>query len=289
MKHFSTFSFKLILLLISTNTLAQKTYISLYGGYGFPMASEEITTTDGSSPSDDKIVKGTFGQGMNFGLHLGYNVTNQIGLEVGASYFKSSTIKAHDEHNSGGYYMDDNELSSSMIRITPAIRLETTHKQMNAYAKIGFVIGINGFYKDVYTGETDNNAMMSFERINATNEFKGGVSSGFSGSLGFLYNAGKAISIFIETNGIAQSWAPTEAECTEYKRNGTDILSSLSVSERKVEFVDEVKENATPSKNEPTKVLKNYLPMSGIFINAGIQFRFGNTEKKKTETAPQKN
>jgi hypothetical protein len=291
MKHNYTCIIALLLLLYSSEIFSQKIYIDLYGGYGFPLASQAITTTDGSSSSEDKLVKGTYGKGMNVGLGLGYKVTKQIGVELGASYFNSATIKAHDENNSNGsFYMDQNEMSASIIRITPALRLTTTHEHVNAYAKVGFVIGVNGLYENKYNGENTYNAFPvgHTETNKTTYEFKGRLSTGFSGCLGFLYDASQQFSFFIEANGIAHSWAPKNGEITEYEENGHDELGSLSVSEREVEFVDQVTENSNPSPNEPYKVLRTYIPLSAIFINAGFQFRFGGTSNKKDATAPPK-
>ena len=185
--------------------------------------------------------------------------------------------------------MDDNEVSASIIRITPALRLTTSYEHVNVYAKAGCVIGFNGHYVDNYEGESYNtNPPIYGQAVKITQEYKGRTSAGFSGSIGFLYNASKNISIFLEGNGIAHSWAPKKGEITQYEINGTNQLSSLTVSEREFEFVDKVTENNHPPADEPEKILMRYIPMSAFFINIGVQLRFGSSSKKKDSAAPQK-
>jgi len=291
MKLFHTATLGFLLLFISTGTNAQKFYLDLKGGYGFPLASQSIAVTDGSSKTQDNLVKGTFGKGMNLGLGFGMMVTNQMGLEIGTSYFNSATIKSHDDYNSGGsHFMEEYEFSSSIIRITPALRLTTTNEHVNAYARIGCVIGVNGYYEEkIKAAAYFSNPQGFNQSVELTQEYKGRVSTGFSGSLGLSYNATQTFSIFIEGNGIAHSWAPKQGEITEFKEDGYDQLNSLSVSEREVEFVNEVTETSNPPLDEPTKSLKMYVPLSAIFINVGIQLRFGGTSKNKDAAAPQKN
>jgi len=294
MKNFHVACTGIILFLISTGTFAQNFYLDLYGGYGAPLSSQTVKVLDGTFQTQEKTVKGDFGKGMNFGAGFGLKMTNLIGLEIGVSYFNSATIKAHDEYYedySAGYdHVDEFEFSSSIFRITPALRFSTNHEHLNAYTRIGCVIGVNGYYEEKLRAEKHNNGPMSYtELFEITQEYKGRMSAGFSGSVGLIYNLCHNFSIFIEGNGIAHSWAPKKGEITEFKQDGIDRMSWLSVSEREVEFVNEITESEYPDQDKPRQSLKMYVPLSAIFLNVGIQFRFGCTSNKKDTPAPEKN
>jgi len=291
MKHFHSLKIGIFLLLISTGSFGQKTYLDLIGGYGFPMASQSLVVTDGNSNTEDKLIKGTFGNGMNFGLGFGLKLANQIGIELGASYFNSSTIKSHDETIiRDATQIHEYEFSSSMFRLIPAFRLSTTHRHLNAYAKVGFLIGLNGYFEEIFINKY-HSTYPSYhnDEFKIKSEYKGRLSTGFEGSLGFMYNVSQSFSFFIEANGIAHSWAPKKSKITECTDNGTDILGSFTISEREIEYENQITETINPPDNEPTKSLKMYVPLSAIFINVGIQLRFGGDSKKKDAAAPQKN
>lgn len=113
------------------------------------------------------------------------------------------------------------------------------------------------------------------------NEYTGGISFGFHGSLGFNYIINDKFMLFAECAANCQNWAPTKGELTKSMQNGVDQLPNMDKVDKEVEFVNSYTEgsNTVNNPNEPTTELKFFMPFSSIGLNIGIVMRFGKTSE----------
>ncbi len=108
-----------------------------------------------------------------------------------------------------------------------------------------------------------------------TFELDEGIPIGFQGSLGGLYKINDKISLFGEMDLISLSYSPEKGSYTKFEKNGVDVLSSMAVQSREVEFVDSFSTSATPpSSNQPSKTPVVPFSFNSIGLNVGVQYQF---------------
>jgi opacity protein-like surface antigen len=250
-------------------------YIQLHGGYGLqtnPFGGEGNTEKAQSESSFDPLTtttykKGGYGKGINVGITFGKEMSENIALELGASYFLGSKQTINTFTNSFGY--EKNELSATIINIVPSLVIKTSNEDgANLYAKFGPAIGIGGKIK------TKNEKKLGTDIAIAEGETSKGISIGIQSALGLDYPVSDKLSIIAELNFRDQKLAPKEGSVTKYTINGQDRLSSLSVSDKQIEFVNELTSNDNADDNKPTKQLKQYSSLSSLGLNIGIRLKF---------------
>ena len=262
-----------VAILIASNDLcAQGGYISFKGGYGISTASQSLGIS-GNSDSLERV-KGSLGEGLQAGLVIGTMLNSTVGLELGATWLNGSTFQS-TYSSSSSYVKNSSEFSANMLRLFPAIRIASANEGTKLYATVGAAIGLGGKRQIL-----ESSTHPYYPSTEYTQEYSGGISVGFTGSLGAEFKTGARSFFFTEATIISQSWAPSKAEITSYSVNGQDKLSTLTTSVRETEFVSETSESGFSSSsdpNQPSKQLKSYFPMSSIGINVG--FRFMLTKK----------
>ena len=224
-------------------------------------------TEPNSSTSTQEIPKINLGQGFNAGLNGGYMFNKNIGLELGINYLISDKVNTSRTSFTGDY--KNNEVSAKMLQIKPTIVFRGGYEIINPYAKLGMVIGsgkmiIGSDYKD------------GGDVFKTTLELDEGIPIGFQGSLGILYKINNKISLFGEMDLISLSYSPEKGSYTKFEANGEDVLSSMAVQSRELEFVDSFSTDSTlpPSSNEPSKGPVVPFSFSSIGFNVGVQYHF---------------
>ena len=74
---------------------------------------------------------------------------------------------------------------------------------------------------------------------------------------------------------ISQFYSPSHSEITTYSYNGTDMLSSLSISQRHTNYVAK-STGSSGGANEPMQSAAISYPFSSIGINFGIEYKFNH-------------
>lgn len=223
-------------------------------------------TETSSSVSTQEIPKINLGQGLNAGATFGYMFNKIIGLELGANYLMSSKINTSQTSYTGDYR--NYEISAKMVQLKPTLVFRGGFDKINPYGKIGLVIGsgkiiLESDFKD------------GTDTFNTTLEINEGMPIGFQATLGTLYKINDKFSLFGELDMISLSYAPKKGEYTEYVKNGSDRLPTMSVSVREIEFVDSFTSTGLPSSpTQPDKVPAVPFSFSSIGINIGVQYQF---------------
>ena len=264
---------------------AQGFYIGAGGGYGLGAAKEsgqdsKSTTAGGITNSTQTSNPFSYGQGVNFGLNVGYMLKKNFGFELGVSYLMGSVYTStYESINSDFSFSIKDETTSkgSMIRLVPAVKVVLGEKKLSLYSKAGIILGVGS--KMV----RENNYSYTFIGFGTStysrSEYSGGISFGVHGALGLNYMLSKKIGLALELNGNYQDWAMKKRELTDYTSNGTNMLSSYTVSELETIYVNHYTDDGVSGyTNEPSKQTKEYLPFSSIGLNLGIHISLGKSE-----------
>lgn len=263
---------KIYAIIISTfltanlSLFGQGFYVSPQIGFaaGTNQQAINFSYSDGDYNVEDQL-KYSFGKGFSAGLSVGYMFNKNIGVDLDLNYLiggKSSMSYTVDEATS------EMTLYSRMFRINPSLLLTMGEGKWHPYTKFGFILGIGkGIVEESYS----NNGNGSFQKI----EFSGGAAPGFTASLGLLYDLNESLQLFGEAHLISMTYAPEKGKLTEATVNGEDVLDQFTVSEKEIEFIDS--RTYLPSSfnpNEPSRVLKEYLPFSSLGLKVGVRFNF---------------
>lgn len=255
---------------------AQEFYGGISGGYGFSMASQALSSNFTGSPTDKtyRLVKGSYGKGINFGANVGYMITKNIGTEIAFSYLSGS--KYQSTYTKELAYTNKIIQSGKMIRLIPALRISAGEGKLKPYIRMGVVIGFGG---KIIINKTEE-YLSPVSRTESTWQYSGGISFGFTSALGINYHFKEKIALFGELSFIGQTWAPTKGIMKKYTVDGVDQLSSLTVSQKEINLVNSYSESSlTPANSsEATNQLKQFSPFSSAGLNVGIQFFFGNNK-----------
>jgi hypothetical protein len=206
-----------------------------------------------------------------FNEHIGA----ELGLSYlmgGKSYSKISETRIYPNYPSE-YYNQESTISSKMFRMIPTLVIEAGGEKINPYAKFGLVVGFGSVLC-----ESNYNSYDEWDGLETTSQkiqLSGGSALGLTSSIGAMYNLSEKMSLFGELNMINMSYSPTKGELTEYKENGVDKLSSMSISEKEVEYADSYdRYYFFNDSSKPSQVLKQSLPFGSFGINVGMRASF---------------
>lgn len=273
----------IIALLCVAKVHAQKFYISAGGGYGFGIASnfsvqEKTIAAFENLTYKYKLIKGngSFGQGAQAGATFGYNFNENIATELNFSYLIGAKLIDKEIRTAPQYeFLMENTLSGHMYRLTPSLLITAGKGFIKPYMRAGLVIGIGSKLINSGTKTEAWGYGINITEVTKTEiEYTGGTSLGFACGMGINIKINHKVGFFAEMGMIAQSWAPEKSEYTKYTLNDADILSSISVSDRITEYVDEYSYDYL-YEDKPNKELKQYFPFSSMGLNAGFHFSFG--------------
>jgi hypothetical protein len=223
---------------------AQGLYVTANAGYGLTAGTQVIDVNynnTGSTGTYD-VVFGSFGEGFKFGASAGYMFNQNLGLELGLSYWLGKSFDA--SLHSSLFNTTESRRGLGFVA-TPSIVVTTAMKLINPYARIGVVLGIMEIRAEYrYEGPGPTYA--------ETFEENGGFAFGYAGALGIAIPTGGAVDFFLEAGFQAFTFSPSQSEITAYTVNGINQLESLprKVTEFKEKFADG-ESNAVPAVRRP--------------------------------------
>ncbi len=271
-KHLSTTLIVLIMGLLSNNVYAQGAYVTIHGGYGLGLNTQNdglldfSNTVRGNNSVTYNKANYSLGKGINLGGAFGYMFNKTIGAELGVSYLIGGKSTGQDTDTNG---KTDYTLSAKMLRITPSIIISSGLEGAEPYAKFGLVIGSGSVN---YKYEDNNNGDIEYWKY----KFNKGLAFGVSSSIGSVFKLSDNMSFFGELNMMSLLYSPKKAEVIEATFNGTDELPNLTTSEKEIEFVDSYTYNyaSPPPDSQPDKEVKFKMPFGSLGLNFGVRFGF---------------
>lgn len=206
--------------------------------FSFIGANQSYTTTEGNAGSNytstyQALNKG-FGGGGNFFISAGYSFNQYISAELGFSYLAGTTLQSTytEQDNYSFDNLGDNEIinetitnnlkSSPIYRILPAVKFSVPFSKFTPYLKAGLIVGlgekvtISNAYSEVETESGNGAPPSSYSTGNMALTASGGLSLGYTGSVGVEYKISNLISVYGEFNIINESWSPTKGDITAF-------------------------------------------------------------------------
>jgi outer membrane protein W len=231
-------------------------------GFGYGMGASERANGTEVSGTKTMNIYGSYGNGLNGTLKLGYMLNDNLGVELGASYlmgmaqvkFKSETVTE--------------EGKSSGMRIAPQLVYQLDN---GMYSRFGLIVPLFG--KTVVT-EKDKDYLGSGVLYESEVESVGSFSYGFVGAIGYSMELTENMKLFAELEYIGLSIKSGSAKLTKLEVDGQDQLEATPIPMKEFEFVDEIDSADTPDPDAPTKMLKQKAPFSSFGINVGIVMSF---------------
>lgn len=273
---------------------AQKTYVSVSGGYGFP-SSQKVLGKDASDPNTITNLKGSYGEGLQAQLRGGYYFYNNLAVELALGYLHGNNVQTNKNK------IIDMKAHGRAFGASLSLVYDITD---NLYVRAGAVTKIGG-KTTVKTSLNANLPMNMFNPLAHPNaviglntefesSFHGKMPFGFIGGVGYRFNLAKNISLFVEGEYLNINVPRKESRLESFKASSTALGVSLPITLDKFKgYINSLQK--LPSLNEKTAAYKqlanqiaplledNYnwegkgasdAPYSSIGLNVGITYRF---------------
>ena len=248
MKNKTNFNFKKAKLILTTAivlcsgilSFSQNSYFNVKLGYDFASGKQNLgqNVTSNTTNVTFDAVSYSLGKGHNIEGTFGYMFQKYVGAELGISYLKGTATTLTDS-DAEFLEVTTESFSSIMIKFIPSIVITPGLEKINPYAKVGAIIGANGNQKYIFeTKSTISNT----EVVKESKEWieEDGLAIGFKGSLGMQYFVGKNTCVIGEVNITNLSYSPKKQTITKFVKNGVDVLPTLTVYEKQIEYLDSI-------------------------------------------------
>ncbi len=228
--------------------------------------------SNSSSGRQVTVVPVGFGRGFTGVAAFGFNQSKYLSFEFGISQFMGLPKIADSVMKIPGGSALEARVKGNMLSLLPAIVLRPGFKDIDPYARIGFILGIRPVVNA--TAELTNASMNPPDEIEAVRHFYGGVAAGLNAALGVSWTLNPVVSLYAECNFSSINYSPKYSEVVFYEKNGVDQLSTLTVKQTKTEYYSNVRPDEEIPDTSPDKALRTSLPFSNAGIQFGIQFNF---------------
>ncbi|ATL49158.1 hypothetical protein COR50_19360 [Chitinophaga caeni] len=305
-----------------------KFYMKVAGGYFFSVSTgefpdvgpypphdthSEINPTNGSSTViREKVLTGSYGEGVRGGLTFGYTLNKNLSIEGTFNYFHSmKNLMTRSLATIQGTSTVVGSIESrghvNAIDFAPSLVVSPGYEKWNPYVRFGFVVPLWGrLYINTDASQTSAvpgqpATVVAQTTIKREEEIKPSPTIGFQGALGVSYSINSRFDIFLETEYRNVPVKSKSKEVTTYDEvtkiintsTGEEVLpeqrrglSDLSVAERNTDYVTTLDQNSnTPTgssgtttnykdNNKPANDLKSYINIGGLGLNLGLKIKF---------------
>jgi hypothetical protein len=249
---------------------SQKMYFGLGGGYCFPIASQNLATNIniGVNQIEKSVVKGSYGEGVNFNCFVGYRLKSQFSVELDFVALKSKLYNANYTKDTS--FQVKTSLSAYMVKSNVLLRFDIPESSI--YFKVGPSFRLASSIITETTVYDYQSNTETFSKWKLTHGFSVG---GFA-AVGTTRTINKRIKCYGEVSLAVQSWAPKYGNIMEYKINGVDGKEALNISQTTINYSNSfVADNKNYSGWKPSQEPKSLQPFSGVALKIGIQLKLG--------------
>ena len=271
----------------------QSFYLKLGGGYSFPLApsvlgknelviyqretNPETGFYEPSHQITEEEVTGSFNSGVVTTAAFGYVFSSKMGLELSMGYMFGEKYEAVSENKEmlDGEVTHEGKLSWSWHAanafVAPAFMLTAGEGILRPYLAAGPVFAfarIDEKFRNHSDFDVNPVPTVRYEK------YSGGVSVGLRGTAGLDIQLSEALCLFSEIAFLGMSYYPQEKETVRYEVDGEDMLSTLSVSGRKVKFVKKTEvdtRSSSSSSDKPLEALRVNFGMSSLSAMTGVK------------------
>jgi hypothetical protein len=265
-----------------------KFYLGVHTGYSLPLIKQPTgtdivyrSTTPGSFNMivEEKAIYSNLGSGFNAGFNAGYVLNENMAVEFGVQYIRSSSslvgrIKSFSNSVLEGE--SESYTESTTLNFCPTLRFFRSYSSGQLFFRMAPLFGLtyitlSGMDKD-YTTAPD-------ELQEGEVEISGNLSYGLFASAGYTMQLSSHIGLAAELFSNLQHYVPSKAIMTKSTLNGVDELAGMKKSEKEIEFVDEatIDSSAGPSDTSASKMVKDKqfsFLLSGVGIQLSLYYTF---------------
>ncbi|MBL7825234.1 MAG: hypothetical protein JNJ57_01295 [Saprospiraceae bacterium] len=268
----------LFLILFSLNqiTLHSQVRFGINLGYNTPWA--QTSMTDGNiiiysnGVRDIEVFDFSFGKGYEYGAFLTFGGNDGLQFNMKFS-FLDGTVNTQSlifENNQGVNLV---KYESQMLWINPSIKFQLNSKRkFRPFINIGPSVGLLGKISRKEDFQSNNGQFET--KIVYSSSMPIAITSG----LGIEYHPPKNANFFITLNlqNTSGSYYPTRGEVTSYVIDGTDLLNTLTESQRKIFYKRKytVNPNVPTDQNKPKLAQRVPYPFSSFGFSLGIGYKF---------------
>ncbi len=260
----------LSLMLVSATTFAQF-YASLGAGYsmGMPYGNGVLGLDEGSNSTvnyefHENNIYGTYGTGVNGKLNLGYFLNDNLGVELGFTYLMGSEqlIGIYEYVSINSETKITTKAKATSIGLAPTLFYKLDN---GLYGKFGFATKIGG--KVAERSEQVNGIYITKRTL----ESKGKMPLGFTGAMGYEFEVGNNLNLFIEMEYLDVSIKKDKSTLTAYEEteNGVVIRTFEDEGCHCSNYTDETSWWRSYNLTETR-------PYSSFGFNIGIRYTIGN-------------
>ena len=271
-------SFLLFAVLLISLSASAQFYISGSGGYGFKAGEKVLGQKTVLSATGELVsrtdLEGSYGNGFNSQLRLGYLLNEKFGFELGIGYLHGA------DQDVSKTYVGDTELVNIIARARAfgASFSALYNFTDNFYARAGFLTKIGGKTETIGTVNYAPAVTVDF-----TTDFHGKFPAGFIGAVGYKYPVGDNLNLFAEIEYLGINVTRDTSELSQFSATyagqevSRDQLDSairetpaLNAQFGKLLPLLEDKHTWTEADNTNLEA-----PYSSVGFNIGITYTFG--------------
>ncbi|MCG9879533.1 MAG: outer membrane beta-barrel protein [Bacteroidia bacterium] len=264
--------------------IAQNLYIKLQTGYQLslnPLSGQDVVSNVNSTFTTSTYTSNNIGlgTGFNFGAALGYDISENLGTELGLGYLLGQknevTSESTNLNANNTFYNNTTNIYTRMFFMNPSMVFKAGTAKLKPYARFGLLLGIGSINSEV-NSESSTNGSSSKEY----NKYKinGGLAWGANGAFGLVQQVNEHVSIYAEVAIQTINYRPKKSEMIEAELNGNDILNTYSTRDKITEYTDKytvVSSNNTPNPNKASQSARVNFPLSNVLFQIGVKFSMG--------------
>ncbi|MEN8124884.1 MAG: outer membrane beta-barrel protein [Bacteroidota bacterium] len=275
----------IVITLFITNLSFAQFYVSGSAGYALGSAEHKLGEIITSSNTENSY--GSYGEGSNYQLRVGYFFNETFGVDLGFSYLQGAdqTVTKVDLP-----VMQLNaDARARAYGFSPSIVYKFTD---HLYGRFGALLKLGGkteavvYNKTVMSPEQAAGLQLpvgSYTETNYVEDYHGHLPLGFVGAFGYNYNFGNNFSVFAEAEYMGISVKRKDSEIQSFNTDvkladGTTVVDGFYSIDNlppgyviKTEYVDELPNSNT----DISKKLSQTVPYSSFGINIGVTYNFG--------------
>lgn len=281
----------------------------------------EMANRNFFTDSSVQLIRGSYGQGMNFTLGLGYMINPYIGFDMGINYQQSSKIKSVETHDIilnnppfvnlklGQPITANISTNAYTLSVMPSIVVAAALPNWKAYpyARLGLTLPVFGALihdLDIVVPDSLFDKTPGFDEMlgkepyfigrktNVRLETHGTISLGFNGAVGVAYKPLPFMNVFAEINAQYLTVRAKETTITNYDIDGVDKLEERGKYRTKFIYTDKLDTesnnadyNPNYDRTKPKDDLRKNAAFNYFGFNVGVTFLLSKTTLKKKEAA----
>ena len=262
---------------------AQGLYIRFGGTYGLPTGTSVIGDKDnynydgtGASAvttTASKAVSGSYGAGPNASLSVGYKFNANFMVDFTGQYLIGNKIETGSWYNykyTSFSSVENNVYEDNItgLFLNPSLVFSAGFGKAAPYGRFGVVVG-SPKHTSTESYYYDGDGISYYDK---TWIYKKGMALGYQAAIGMNWKLSNKLDFYTEVNIVNMSWYAKEGELTKYNSNGSDALSSLSVSQKQISYVKSYDPSVQQDPTKPSVTLRQSVPLSSVSAQAGIRF-----------------